>query len=74
MGGFFLGPPFHWALVIALVALGWLAGLDRLHVTHFNLFTLVLLALSILVLAVILKSSPPGRQVTRDPLRAPDED
>lgn len=74
MRRFFLGKPLHWALMIGLVALGWSAGLGRLHVIHFNLFVLALLALSVALLGIVLATTGPGDQVTRDPIRAPEED
>ena len=47
MNRIFLGKPLHWLLLLAVVVLGWLAGRIRLHVTDFNLFVLLLLALSV---------------------------
>ncbi len=70
----FLGRPLHWILLIGLIALGWPAGLVRLHVTDFNLFILALLAISICLLGAVLVTSTPGEQVTRDPIRPPEED
>lgn len=70
----FLGKPLHWVLAIGLIALGWAAGRIRLHVTDFNLFVLLLLALSVALLGAVLLTSAPGQQVTRDPISAPEED
>lgn len=62
----FLGPVLHWALIAALVGLGWLAGTERLHVTTFNPFLILVLALTVAVLLIVLRTSP--GQVTRDPI------
>ena len=74
MRGLFLGKPLHWALLIALIILGWTAGRIRLHVTDFNLFVLLLLALSVCLLAIVLLTTTPGEQVTRDPVPPAEED
>ena len=70
----FLGKSLHWALVLGLIALGWAAGQIRLHVTDFNLFVLLLLALSVALLGAVLLTSAPGEQVTRDPVRPAEEE
>lgn len=70
----FLGHWFHWVLIVGLVALGWFSGLNRLHVIDFNPFLLVLLAIVVAILVAVLKTSPPGRQVTRDPIEDKDDD
>jgi Mn2+/Fe2+ NRAMP family transporter len=69
----FLGKPLHWGLVAILIVVGWLLGREKLHVIWFNLFTIILLALSAAVVAVVLMTSKPGEQITRDPLEQ-DED
>lgn len=74
MGRVFLGRPFHWLLVAALIALGWLAGRARLHVTDFNLFMAGTLVVTAGVLLLVLWSSPPGAEVTRDPLAEPGDE
>ena len=68
MGQIFLGKPVHWALIVAVIVIGWLLGHQRLHVIWFDLFTISLLAASAAIVLVILLTSRPGEQVTRDPL------
>ena len=64
----FLGRPIHWLIVLVLVVLGWLAGNARLHVTDFNLYMVLLLAVSLVAVVLVIVTSPPGAQVTRDPI------
>ena len=73
MGRIFLGKPVHWALIVALGAIGWLLGYQRLHVIWFNLFTVSLLVAAAVVVLVVLATSQPGEQVTRDPLEPDGE-
>lgn len=68
MSRIFLGRPWHWAIVLIIIGLGWFAGSARLHVTHFNSFLIVLALGTIFVLALIIGMSTPGQQVTRDPI------
>ena len=64
----FLGPAFHWLIVLAIIGMGWFSGLGRIHVSQFNTFLIVLIAVTIAVLIAVVRSSPRGTQVTRDPL------
>ena len=68
MSRIFLGPPLHWLLVAAIIAIGWYSGIGRTHVSQFNLFVILLIVLTVAVLAIVLKTSPEGKQVTREPL------
>lgn len=62
----FLGKPIHWlGVVLAAGALWWL-GLERLHVRDFNTFTFALAGISIFLVALMVVSTKPGEQVTRD--------
>ena len=74
MNKVFLGPLVHWAIVVALVALGWVAGAHRFHVSTFNPFLILLLVVAVAVLLIVLWTSPPGRDVTRDPIADEHED
>ena len=69
----FLGPPLHWLLIILLAGVAWLAGLDRMHVSEFNLFISSLILITIGLIVLVIRSSPPGQQVTRDPFDVDDE-
>ncbi len=64
----FLGPWLHWLILIALVAAGWLTGVDRLHVIDFNPFITGLILVTVVILVLVLKTSAPGQRVTRDPI------
>lgn len=64
----FLGPALHWLIVAILVGLCWLGGLERLHVTDFNPFIIGVIVVTLIALLVVLKTSKPGSQVTRDPV------
>lgn len=70
----FLGPWFHWVLIAVLIALSWFAGLKRMHTVDFNPFLLALLAIVIAIVIAVLKTSPPNRQVTRDPITDKDDE
>ncbi len=68
MRNIFLGPWFHWLILIVLVTAGWWTGVARLHVIEFNPFIIGLIALTVGVIVLVLKTSKPGQQVTRDPI------
>lgn len=74
MNRVFLGKPVHWAIIVALVAAGWVTGHRRLHVIEFNSFIIGLLVVSVVAVLAVLLTSRPGEQVTRDPLEPDDED
>ena len=73
MGRIFIGKPLHWVLIVLLIAIGWIIGHERLHVIWFNLFTVILLVISAVAVAVVLLTSRPEERITRDPLE-PDQD
>ncbi len=72
MRDIFLGKPWHWALLLAVSALLWRAGGAKLHVIHFNPFVLALLAGSLAVVLLVVHTTKPGEQVTREPLQDGD--
>jgi Zn-dependent protease with chaperone function len=74
MNQVFLGKPLHWLFVAVLVGGGWLLGHQRLHVIDFNLFTIVLMVVSAALVLLVLTTSRPDEQVTRDPLEHEDGD
>lgn len=73
MNRIFLGKPLHWALIVAVIAIGWVLGDERMHVSAFNLFLILLLAITTAVVVAVLLTSKPGEQVTRDPLEEEGE-
>ena len=68
MREFFLGKPWHWLLIAVVAALTWWTGEAKLHVIHFNLFITALFVGSIVVVLLIVRTTKPGEQVTREPL------
>jgi Mn2+/Fe2+ NRAMP family transporter len=68
MNRIFLGPPLHWLLIATIIGLGWYSGLGRTHVSQFNVFLILLLAIVMAIIVVVLKTSPADQQVTREPL------
>lgn len=74
MKNIFLGPVFHWLILIALIAGGWIAGKMRLHVSEFNPFIIALILVTILILLIVFRTSAPGQRITRDPIVEPDDD
>lgn len=69
----FLGKVWHWALLAAIAALLWWAGDAKLHVIHFNAFILSILAGSVVVILLVVWTTRPGEQVTRDKLEDDEE-
>jgi Mn2+/Fe2+ NRAMP family transporter len=68
MSRIFLGRWWHWGILVASVAVFWLAGEERMHVIHFNAFILSLFVATAIVVAIVVARTRPGEQVTRDPL------
>ena len=74
MNKIFLGRWWHWAILVVLCVLLWIAGDSRMHVIHFNRFVSALLAGVCIILAIVLAATRPGEQVTRDVLERSDSD
>lgn len=74
MGKVFLGKPLHWALLAIVALVIWVSGGAKMHVIHFNTFVLIMLGGSAALVLIVLWTSKPGEQVTRDPLRPEDGD
>lgn len=72
MSRIFLGRPVHWLIALVVITLGWFAGSERLHVTSFNVFLVLLIVGAVAVLALVILSSGVGEQVTREPIEDPD--
>ncbi len=64
----FLGKPWHWALFCTLTGLLWWAGTAKLHVIHFNSFLLVLSLGSLALVVLVVRTTKPEEQVTREKL------
>ncbi len=73
MNRIFLGKPFHWLLLIVLVLIGWLTGLYKSHVTMFNWFVIGMTVVTAAVVLIVLRTTRPDEQVTRDPILPDDE-
>ena len=74
MRDIFLGKWWHWSILIVVCGLLWLAGHQRLHVIHFNVFISTLAVGAAVVVLVLLGGTRPGEQVTRDRLEPGDEE
>jgi hypothetical protein len=72
MSNFFLGKPFHWLLAIVVCAGLWYAGSLRLHLIHFDVFIVALLAVSAACVLIVLYGPGRGERITRDEIE-PDE-
>lgn len=72
MSGFFLGKPLHWLMLVVICGGLWFAGWQRFHVIHFNLFAIVLLAISAFCVLVVLSGAKSGPKITREDI-LPDE-
>ena len=62
----FLGKWWHWAILLITAALMWVAGLNKMHVIHFNVFVSLLLVGTFVGIVCIVRFTKPGEQVTRD--------
>ncbi len=71
-GRIFLGKPYHWAILVALVVALYFTGGEKLHVIHFNRFILILLAVAAAIVAIVLRGTKADEQVTRDPIKFSD--
>ncbi|HAD86220.1 MAG TPA: hypothetical protein DCG48_02560 [Rhodospirillaceae bacterium] len=69
----FLGKPWHWLMVAAAAGLLGLIGYFKVHVIHFNNFVWAVLAIGLLMVVLVLKTTRPDEQITRDPLPDPDD-
>ncbi len=68
MNKIFLGKLSHWLTILALIPLGTMAGTTYYHVTHFNMFILFLAIYTICAMIIVLKTTKPDEQVTREPI------
>lgn len=73
MNRIFLGKPFHWLLLIALVLIGWITGLYKAHVVVFNWFVIGTIVVTTAVVLAVLRTAGNHEQVTRDPILPDDE-
>lgn len=74
MNKIFLGKPLHWALLIALTVLLYFAGGQKMHVTDFNLFIVIMLVIAAAIVAIVLRGTKADEQVTRDPIVLTESD
>lgn len=72
MKNIFLGKPIHWLLLACVAGGMWYVGSLRLHVIHFNIFVLTLIAISTFCVLFVLYGNRNGEQLTRDEIE-PDE-
>ncbi len=68
MRNIFIGPLRHWLLMIVIFGVLWLMGTNQFHISHFNLFLLVLIGLSMGAVTSIVLTYRKGERITRDPL------
>jgi len=72
MSELFLGKPLHWLLLVIVSLALWYAGVQRVHVVHFDAFIVALLAVSTVCVLIVLYGTKPGERITRDDV-VPDE-
>lgn len=70
MRDIFLGKPWHWGLMAIVSVLLWWTGGMKAHVIHFNSFIVTLGAGCLAIILLVLKTTKPGEQVTREQLDA----
>ncbi len=68
MGNIFIGPLRHWLLIIVILGVMWLMGANQFHTSHFSLFLLVLIGLSLGTITAIILTYRKGERITRDSL------
>jgi len=57
MNKIFLGKPLHWLMILITTAVIFACGINKLHVSDFNLFiSIVFISVALLIL-IILKTS-----------------
>ena len=74
MNKIFLGPLFHWIVIVGLIAFGWYTGAQRFHASNFNPFIIALIVIVIVTVIAVILTSRPGQPVTRDPIEEPEGD
>ncbi len=67
----FLGKPIHWLLWVVIFGVLFALGRNYFHTNNFNLFILVLVALSTACVLTIFATYRKGDRITREPF---DED
>ncbi len=72
MSQLFLGKPLHWLLLVVISGGLWFAGLQRVHIVHFDAFIVALLAVSAVCVLIVLYGAKPDERITRDEI-LPDE-
>ena len=70
----FLGKIWQWAMLLVVAGLLWWTGTAKMHVIHFNTFVSLLLIGSAVVVLLVVQTTKPGEQVTRDKLRDDADD
>lgn len=74
MSSIFLGKPLHWIAVVAAAAILYGVGGEKLHTSAFNLYTMIVIVITVALVVLVVATSEPGERVTRDPIEEPDED
>ena len=69
----FIGPPRHWLILAATLVVLWVMGANQFHTTHFKLFLVCLIALSIANLTAIILTYREGERITRESLDNEEE-
>ena len=63
----FLGKPLHWLVLAVIIVIMWWMGSALLQTRNFHLFLVILLALASGAVGVVIATTRPGEQVTREP-------
>ena len=68
MKSIFIGRLSHWLIIVAFAFafMGWITGLERQHVIHFNVFIITTNLLPAVSMVIVLKTSTGGHRITRD--------
>ncbi|WP_193171190.1 hypothetical protein [Nisaea nitritireducens] len=74
MSEIFLGKARHWLLFAVVAVCFFLTGIYHLHVSQFNIFVGITMAMAVLLVFSVILDYRPGDRVTREDLPEPDGD
>lgn len=74
MSEIFLGKARHWLLLVVITVCLCLTGIYHLHVSQFNIFIGITMAMAVLLVFSVILDYRPGDRVTREDLPEPHGD
>jgi len=74
MSAIFLGKARHWLLFVVVAVCFWVTGIYHLHVSQFNIFVGITMAMAVMLVFSVILGYRPGDRVTREDLPELDSD